>query len=261
MMRALFMGTILALALATAALAQGYQYQPSGLEWNPTTPVQAGETVQGLLRLPTGLTGLGDVYVEGIVEDDMFAYWAGTHGGTEYYYDIYSGYWKPGPVSYRHAALNFQGDNLEGWVRQFGSFVDYDHFFGADGVLYKRINITRNRHRNTNRRREVVYSYFVNMQTGERSDSEALAYRVIGDAGVAKQVIDDQIAKQEAALAQIVEQNPAFPEWQVEAFTAPAEVVEPNPSVVQGNPSLMELIEGEVGPLDVGQADPHASSK
>lgn len=254
-MRGFVIGMVLAVALAGSALAQGYQYQPSGLEWTGREPAAVGETVRGLLRMNTGVVGLGDVYVEDVYADEMFAYWVGTSGGQTYYYDRYSGYWKPGPITYRHSTLNFQGDNIEGWVRQFGSYLDYDHFFGGDGVLYKRINIERNRRRNTNNRRQVIYTYFVNMDTGERSDSEALAYRVIGDVGVAREVIDQQVKQQEEALAKILAENPAFPNWQTEAFDPPAEVAVPEGNPQQSDPTLLQLVEGQIGPLSVGQQD------
>jgi len=252
-MRALLIGAVLALAMAGAALAQGYQYQPSGLEWTGREPAAIGETVRGLLRMPAGLVGLGDVNVDDVYADEMFSYWTGTSGGNRYFYDRYNGYWMPGPISYRHATLNFQGDLLEGWVRQFGPFMEYNHFFGSDGVLYKRINIERNRRRHTNQHRKVIYTYFVNMATGERSDSEAMAYRVIGDLGVAREVIDRQVQIQEEALAKILAENPAFPNWQTEAFETPAEVAAPAGDVAKTEPTLLELVEGQIGPLEVGQ--------
>jgi hypothetical protein len=254
-MRGLLIAAIAVLAVTGTAYAQGYQYQPSGLEWMGREPAAIGDTVQGLLRMPTGVIGLGPVYVDDVYADELFAYWTGTSGGTRYFYDRYSGYWKPGPISYRHATLDFQGDSIEGWVRQFGSYLDYDHFFGGDGVLYKRINIERNRRRNTNQRRKVIYTYFVNMDTGERSDSEALAYRVIGDLGVAREIIDQQTKLQEEALARILAENPAFPNWQTQAFETPEEIAVPESNPQSSDPTLLQLIEGTIGPLSVGQQD------
>jgi hypothetical protein len=255
-MRALMIGAVLALAMAGAAMAQGYQYQPSGLEWTGRAPAAVGDTVRGLLRLPSGLVGLGDVAVDDVYADDMFSYWTGTSGGHRYLYDRYNGFWMPGPIDYRHATLNFQGEPIEGWVRVFGPFVEYNHFFGSDGVLYKRINIERNRNRKTNEHRRVIYTYFVNMATGERSDSEAMAYRVIGDLGVAREVVDRQVQQQEAALAKILAENPAFPNWQTEEFTTPAEVAAPADDAKKTDPTLLELVEGQIGPLQVGPAAP-----
>ena len=250
-MRVFLLSLLLTIGLITAAAAQGYTYQPSGLEFNATSPVEEGSYVKALILLNGGMTGLGDVYVNGLYTDDLFTYWEGTYNGGTYYYDIYSGYWKPGPISYLRASLDFQGTAVEGWVRGFGTYYDADHFFGQDGVLYQRINITRNRTRHTNRRRQVIYSYFINTQTLERSDSEAPAYRYIGSEP--QTIVQSQSEAQEAKLADIIKEDPAYPQWELEAFTAPAEVITPE-GIPTDSPSLLQMIEGELGPIHDGDA-------
>ncbi len=250
-MRILIVSMILMAGLTASAMAQGYTYQPSGLEFQTTVPVEAGQSVKGLILLPGGMTGLGDIYVEGTYTDDLFTYWEGTYNGGYYYYDIYSCYWKPGPISYLRANLDFQGTNIEGWIRGFGSYYDADHFFGQDGVLYQRINITRNRTRNTSRRRQIIYSYFVNMQTLERSDSGAPAYRYIGQEPDI--IFQSQIEAQETRLDEIIKDDPAYPQWELEAFDAPSQVVTPD-GIPSDSPSLLQMIEGEIGPLHEGDA-------
>ena len=251
-MRALILGIAISLAVSGAALAQGYEYQPSGLEYQPTVPVEIGETVQGLLRLETGMLALGQVRVEDVYYTDMFAYWVGNYQGDYYFYDRYSGYWKPGPVGAQYATLNFQGDTIEGWVRYFGAFIDYDHFFGRDGVLYKRINVTRGRTRDTNRRRQIIYTYFVNTHTGERSDGEGLPYRVlVGDPDVVVELVDQQMEAHEAKVAEIVDGDPAYPQWETEAFEPPAEVVAPATVPSTGERTLLDMMEDELEPLNV----------
>jgi hypothetical protein len=254
-MRILIAAFMLLLTLSSGAFAQaGYIYQSSGLEFVGTSPVQAGETVKGLLTLPNGMTGLGDIYVNGWYEDDLFGYWEGIYNNYYYYYDTYSGYWKPGPVGYRYATLEFQGILLEGWARQFGKVVDYNVFFGRDGVLYKRMNIKRNRRRGSNRRNEVIYSYYLNTETGERSDGGALPYRIIsGNAEGAAQLIEQQISDQEAILKDFIADNPLFPQWQREAYVAPQEVIITTGIPRDGELSLYEMIEGEIGPIVVGR--------
>jgi len=252
-MRAILIAMVLACAIASAAFAQGYEYQLSGLEYQPTVPVSVGESVQGLIRLETGLLALGQVYVEDVFYGNMFAFWMGSFNGQTYFYDNYSGYWKPGPVGTTYATLNFQGEVVEGWVRYFGDYTDYDHFFGSDGILYKRINVTRARTRNTNRRRQIVYTYFVNTQTGERSDGEGLPYRVIGDEDAAVELVEQQMEAREAQVANIVEDDPAYPEWEVTAFEPGEQVVSPATVPGTGEQTLLDLIETEVGPLTVGE--------
>jgi hypothetical protein len=248
-MRILFVACACWLLLAGTALAQGYAYQPSGLGFVATEPVAAGQSLRSLILMPTGLITLGDVYVESQESDDMFTYWRGTFNGSTYYYDSYSGYWKPGPVEYRRAFLSFQGATIEGWTRVFGSLVDYNNFFGQDGVLYKRVNVERNRHRKTNNRRKIIYSYFVNMDTGERSDSGSLPYLVIGD--VDKEWLDEQMSKQEALYRSIVREDPAFPNWRVEAFEAPTEVVVANGKPDAEQLNLLQIIEKETSSVKV----------
>lgn len=248
-MRVLFAACALWLGLAGAAWAQGYVYQPSGLGFVSTEPVAAGQSLRSLILMPTGLITLGEVYVESQVSDDMFTYWRGTFNRGTYYYDSYSGYWKPGPVEYRRAFLSFQGSMVEGWTRVFGSLVDYNNFFGQDGVLYKRVNIERNRHRKTNNRRKIVYTYFVNMDTGERSDSGSLPYLVIGNAD--KDWLDEQMRKQEDLYRSIVREDPAFPDWRSEAFQAPTEVVVANGKADSDQLNLLQLIEQETGAVQV----------
>ncbi len=261
-MRILIAACMLVLGLSTGAFAQaGYIYQSSGLEWVGTAPVQAGDTMKALITLPNGQTAIGDMYVNGWFEDDLFGYWEGIFNNYYYYYDVYSGYWKPGPVGYRYATLNFQGNVLEGWARQFGQVVDYNIFLGRDGVLYKRMLIKRNRRRGTNRRREVVYSYFLNTETGERSDGGALPYRVIsGNAEDVVELINQQIADNETVLANFIKDNPLFPQWQTEAYLAPQEVVVATSIPKSGELSLFELIEGEIGPIEVGNATTDAEA-
>jgi hypothetical protein len=248
-MRVLFAACALWLALGTAVWAAGYVYQPSGLGFVSTAPVEAGQTVRGLIMLPTGIITLGDVKVTGQVSDDMFTYWSGTYNRGTYYYDSYSGYWKPGPVEYRRGALSFQGVAVEGWVRVFGGVIDTNNFFGQDGVLYKRVNIERNRHRKTNSRRKIIYTYFVNMDTGERSDSGTFPTLVIGEAG--KEWLDQQMKNQEDMYRSIVREDPAFPKWRTEAYTAPSEIVVANGQADAEQLNLLQQIEQETGAVKV----------
>lgn len=250
-MRTITLGLLFVLIAAGSAYAQGYEYTTSGLEYQSTVPVEAGIDVQGLVRLETGLTALGQVYVEGVFHDDLFAYWVGTYNGGEYYYDSYDGDWKPGPVIYRYAALAFQEDVLEGWARQFGPYLDTDHFFSRDGVLYQRVKVMRGRKRDTNRNRRVIYSYFINMATGERSDNEGSAYRIIGDKEVGEKIIEEVMLDREVELAQLVVDNPAYPQWDDGAMEPPTEVAVPDEAVLVEGQNLLEIIEGEIGPLTV----------
>ncbi len=243
----------LAILAVAAALLWALPAYADSVFFTPDTPIEAGVKIKGLIRQPSGLTTLADVYVEGTFEDDMFTYWVGSLNGQYYYYDIYSTYWLPGPVSYLRSTLDFQGEKVEGWVRQFGgdkglAYPDYNHFFGSDGVLYKRIVIERNRTRGTNKRRKIIYSYFVNMQTLERSDSQAPSYLVIGN-GDAK-LVSEQMNRKEQIFAQIIRELPAFPLWQTTAFEAPDKIVVHN-GAVENDDNLISLSKSDMGSLEI----------
>jgi hypothetical protein len=116
-------------------------------------------------------------------------------------------------------------------------------------VYYKRIVIKRNRNRNTNKRRQIMYSYFINTQTLERSDSGAPPYIVIGNTNA--DFIKAQSADKEKIFRQILDANPAFPKWKAEAFVTPSKVVVHNGAPEVADDSLLQLIENEIGPLNV----------
>ncbi|MDQ3024374.1 MAG: hypothetical protein M3R04_08345 [bacterium] len=242
-MRIAIISLILTLALAQGVLAA------DSIFFDPKAPVGAGDVVKALIQQPNGITALGDISVTGTVSDDLFAYWAGTFQNNRYYYDEYTTYWRPGPIRYSHSTLNFQGDIVEGWTRKFGSYLDYNNFFGSDGVYYKRIIIKRNRNRNTNKRRQIMYSYFINTQTLERSDSGSPPYIVIG--GGDGEFVKAQMANKESVFRQILDANPAFPKWKSEAFVTPKSVVVHNGAPAVADDSLLHLIENEIGPLNV----------
>jgi hypothetical protein len=110
-------------------------------------------------------------------------------------------------------------------------------------VLYQRINVTRGRTRDTNRRRQTVYTYFVNMETGARSDGEGLPYRVlVGEPEAAAQLIEQQMAAQETKLEELVADDPAYPQWETEAFEAPSEVVQPTTVPSTGERTLLHYL-------------------
>lgn len=251
-MRILLFTALLAISVAGHAIAQGYEYQASGLEFEPTVPARAGETVQGLLKMDNGFTALGDVKIADVYYDDLFAYWVGLFDGKYYLYDQYSGYWRATPVAYQHAKLDFQGEIVEGWVRNFGNWTDRDHFFGRDGILYKRINILRNRTRDTSSRRRVVYTYFVNTATGERSDGTGRAYTIIGDEDVAIELVEQAEQDGEQQLEAVSSDNPAYEDWRANGHEVPEMLGIPG-EIDTENGSVMDLIEEEIGPLTVDE--------
>lgn len=241
----------LILLLATSALAQG-----GASIFESTTPVRIGDSVRGMLLYPMGTMGIATVDVTGLYPDDMTTYWMGTHFGQNYVYDPYSAFWKPVPVDYQFATLEFQERQLEGWVRYFGGRMDRDVFIGRDGMIYKRVNITKKQRRGSRNRVRVLYTYFLNLSTLERSDGRFVPY--YGMTEEDQQLVKEQSAAEEAALAQQAAAHPAFPRWDgagaigppapavSEIVTVPAE-----PTEAQQR-SLAELIEDEVGPGFIG---------
>jgi hypothetical protein len=256
----------LSLAAAGSALAQG-----NTTIFSSTTPVGVGDTVRGMVLYPMGTTGIATVKVTGYYPDDMTTYWAGyewrpgrglndagTRLGKELVYDPYSGFWKPSPVSYQESTLQFQDKTIEGWVRTFGDRMDRNLFIGRDGDVYRRVNITRKIRRGKRSRVRVVYTYFLDLRTLERSDGREASY--YGMNAQDQDYIKQQSALQEAALAQKAAADPAFPQWQLQKGQNPSpEVVSvPAEPTEAQDKSLAELIQEQENPNTVGPVVPGA---
>jgi len=219
-----------------------------------------GTLLSGVVLTYDGYVTQGDIQVVEPYQDELFYYWVGQFEGNYYFYDLYNNAWRPGPPEYQHATLGFQGDSVEGWVRSFGNWLDRNHFFGADGVLYQRVDVKRSAITGLDipgTDSDVIYTYFVNAATGERSDSSGQLYATVGP-GLA-QVYADQMADAEAQLSTMIADNPAYPMWQV-----PQQEIQPEPipteeapteeelsALYEGQASLLDLIEEEIGPLNV----------
>src|SRR5690348_4908177 len=100
---------VLWFAAASAAHAQATIFES-------TVPIAVGDSVRAMVQYPNSTMGIGQVEVTGYYADDITTYWRGSHLGADYVYDVYTGFWKPAPVTYEGATLDFQGQALEGWV-------------------------------------------------------------------------------------------------------------------------------------------------
>jgi hypothetical protein len=245
--RTLTLALVLALAGVALAAAQG-----NSTIFSSTKPVSIGDKVQGMVLYPVGTTGINTVSVTGYYPDDMTTYWQGTCLGNTFVYDPYSGFWKPTPVAYVASTLQFQDKSLEGWVRTFGNRMDRNLFIGRDGDVYKRINITRKIRRGQRSRVRVVYTYFIDLKTLERSDGRPQSY--YGMTQEDQDYIAQQSAIQEQALADKAAADPAFPQWQLQKGQ------DPDPDVVtvgsqptdEQDKSLAELIQEQEQPSKDG---------
>jgi hypothetical protein len=172
---------------------------------------QQGQTVQGTVRLPGGWRIYTTVTVTDLVTDDLFTYWAGEAEGRTVIYDYYSNVWVEPPVSYQRTAISFQGKDVEGWTRAFGAggYIDGSFFFGVDGVVYQKINIYHRHGRPYHKHRRVVYSYWLNTETLERSDSPP------------DFVSDNDISYFEQPTVDRVDKDKTFPEWKAEKGNPP----------------------------------------
>jgi hypothetical protein len=247
-MRAMIATLFAFVLLSSAAFAQ---VQPVS---GNTVPVEAGKRVFGIIVYPSGMYTVGNVMVEGSIQDDMFAYWEGSFEGAYYYYDPYSMRWMPGPVSYTRASLAFQDGYVEGWVRNFGGLMDYNNFYGNDGDYYKRVNIYKRNKNKKHIKGRVVYTYFRNVRTGERSDNGKVPYIKIEGADV--KFVNEESRRQENHIQLMVEATPELGEWQETARELPNKVDAPKSLPTEQDPSLMQLIEKELGPLKVGPEQP-----
>jgi hypothetical protein len=217
-------------------------------------PVSVGEKVFGIIVYPTGMYTVGKVQVVGSVSDDMFSYWEGSYKGDYYYYDPYSNRWMSGPVSYRHATLAFNGESVEGWVRDFGGLPDYNHFFGNDGDLYKRINVFKRNRGDRKIKTRIVYTYFRNLRTGERSDGGKFPH--IQVTGATVEYINQESRRQEDNIQLLLDAVPSLADWREAAQTLPEKVDAPQTLPKTEDPSLAQLITKELGPLIVGPQQP-----
>lgn len=239
---------LLAIGFATTALAQVIPVMGDAV------PIRAGEKVFGIIVYPSGMYTVGKVEVEGAVSDDMFTYWEGTFKGDYYYYDPYSLRWMSGPVSYRHASLAFQGKTVEGWVRDFGGLTDYNHFFGDDGDLYKRVNVFKRNKSDRKIKTRIVYTYFKNLRTGERSDGGKFPHLQITGATV--EYVNEESRRQEDNIRLLLQAEPELADWRRAAQNPPSQVDAPQQLPKTEDPSLAQLITKELGPLSVGPDKP-----
>ena len=234
------------LLISSAALAQGSTI------FSSTTPVAVGDSVKGMVLYAMGTSGINTVQVTGYYPDDMTTYWQGTVLGNSYVYDPYSGFWKPTPVSYQESTLQFQDKSLEGWVRSFGNRMDTNLFIGRDGDIYKRINITRKIRRGQRSRVRVIYTYFLDLRTLERSDGKFASY--YGMTQDDQDYVVQQGELQQQALAQKAAADPAFPQWQLQKGKDPSPdvvTVGDQPTEAQDK-SLAELIDEQENPQKGG---------
>lgn len=231
---------VVALAIPVAAQTPVSVFESS-------VPVAIGDNVRGMVLYPMGTSGIATVRVTGYWSDDMTTYWRATYLGDDYVYDTYSGFWKPTPVSYEGATLEFQGRTVEGWVRYFGNRMDRNLFVGRDGDVYKRVNVTRKQRRGQRSRVRVMYTYFLNLRTLERSDGKFMPY--YGMTPEDQQYVKEQSDLADAALAQRAAADPAFPQWNGQDEPAGEVVNLPAQPSAEEQRSLAELVEEQVGPV------------
>lgn len=251
----------LGLAGTSLALAQG----GNTTIFSSTQPVHVGDVVRAMELYPIGTTGIATIKVKGYYPDDMTTYWSGREWrpgrglgdpgqdiGPELVYDPYSGFWKPAPVSYTASTLQFKDQTLEGWVRTFGNRMDRNVFIGRDGDVYRRVNITRKIRRGQRSRVRVMYTYFLNLRTLERSDGRQESY--YGMSADDQAYIKQQGAAEEAALAQRAAADPAFPQWTLQKGQDPSPdvVTVPNQPTEAQDKSLAELIQEQEAPSPGG---------
>jgi hypothetical protein len=246
-------------ALCAAAVAQTDPAGSAGTSEPVLVPAAVGTIVRGYIQDDSGQAVVGEIQVAGSSPDDLFTYWVGYDGQWHYGFDVYREVWRPGPAEYVPATLGFQAGTLDGWLRSFGGMVDHDFFFGQDGVVYQRFYNEVDG--------EVVYTYFVHTATGQRSDSLELLNSVVTTPGLSQIILAQQARQIEKFLAGFPERSADFPYWRKYGNILPGEL----PSLVtwgavppagldrdlpQGQPSLLELIEQEVGPLHPEEEEP-----
>ena len=75
------------------------------------------------------------------------------------------------------------------------------------------------------------------------------------------EMIDEQMEPHEAAVAEIVADDPAYPQWETEAYEPPAEVVAPATVPSTGERTLLDMMEDELEALNVDVTDSAAEGE
>ena len=193
-----------------------------------------------------------NITIAGQSPDELFTYWIAYDGEQFLGYDQFSGLWVPGPVTYHYGKLTFQGEILEGWIRKFAGLPDYHRFFGNDGVLYERYTNYFNS--------ENSYSYFVDTVTGERSDADEILGYLQHNPEWAAIAIEQQRIQAEEIRKRVEQPGNGLAHWRKVAHSPPSTLPGspvvgldynlPSFSLPPGTESLLDLIEGEIGPLE-----------
>ncbi|MEP0813425.1 MAG: hypothetical protein HRF49_02010 [bacterium] len=185
-------------------------------------------TVDGTVKHASGLFEYTKISLKGTHSDQFFTYWVGSAKGVSapLWYDPYNRIWVEGPISYTRSTLPFGNGLVEGWTRSYGDgSVDKRFFFGVDGHVYMRKDVFRKRKMQNNRRRKrLVYSYWMDLVTGKRSD---WVYAEPGEA------VPTQAEIEAAAAAETPAES--FPNWK-EADEKP--VIEEEPLTEEEQLSL-----------------------
>lgn len=220
-------------------------------------PAEVGAQLTAKVLTTDGGLVERQITLEGQSPDELFTYWIGFDGERFLGYDQFSGLWVPGPVTYHDGLLTFQGEIIEGWVRKFAGVPDYHRFFGDDGVLYERYNNYFDANNS--------YSYFVNTVTGERSDADEILGYLQQNPRWAAIAIEQQRVQAEEIRNRVERMGNGMAYWRNVAHTPPSVLpgtpVEgldyraPSFNLPPGTESLLDLIEGEIGPLDPQEPD------
>jgi len=129
--------------------------------------------IWGTVRLDNGFYIYTKVYPVSVVSDQFFSFWAGEAEGRGVLLDPFSQIWYLAPVQYQRTAIVFRGEELEGFVRVWGNvmpYIDGNYFFGVDGMAYKLQKKYRRSGPAGKKKKRLIYSYYENLVTGERSD-------------------------------------------------------------------------------------------
>jgi hypothetical protein len=110
-----------------------------------STPASA-ELIKGNVLFSDGRFDYATVTLGEALTDSILTYYSGSVPGYQgtLLYDPYNLIWVPGPIQYNPASLEYNGNNLRGWERQFGDgTTDSRFFFGKNGHVYQRVDAYR----------------------------------------------------------------------------------------------------------------------
>lgn len=114
----------------------------TGLKYSAAMKNTPANRFNGNVLMPDGTYAYNSVILGNTYKDTVLSYYEGSVPGYDgkFLYDPYNRVWVSSPVNYNKSTLDFNGNQINGWVREFGNeVIDSGFFFGENGHVYQRV--------------------------------------------------------------------------------------------------------------------------